>query len=464
MTGMGIMPIPTRNSAVARRRQLKQAILEVCANADTPAASLFTGFSEDDWQGVLRWLDMSGMALYFIDRVRRSGLGSSLPERILRLLDLRLERNRERTRAMLEDVRMLAGWFDAASIEYALLKGISLTPDSVPANCLRWQADLDFLVRRKDSRLACDYISRLGYRLRLDTGDTVEFIWGSARIKDVAELYCAESPRAFELHIAQDDSDVRARDVLARRRTRLLEGIELSTLSPTDILVRQALHLSKHLCGERTRISWVLEFKRHVEARRGDAAFWAEVESIANQEDNAGLAISMALWLAREFFGPLYVDHFDHRKADRLPARVRMWLQRYAHDVLISDSIASKHYTLLRAEIPGQACDSKSLRRLLIPLHLPFRITMPSPRETLAGRVGRWVTEARHFFTRLRFHAIEGLWFAIEASRWRKAVARCEEAGPSRIIAGAGLCFPMSRPYERPEATPDEVFPETVTR
>lgn len=418
---MGTLSIPTRSRAFARRQQLKQAVLEVFANSGPRATAPFAAFSEGDWQGVLWWLDISGMALYFLDRARRLGVDSALPERVVAQLDLRLQRNRERTRVLLKDARMLAGWFDAASVDYAVLKGISLTPDSVPESSLRWQADLDFLVRRKDAHLARHYINRLGYRLRADTGKTLEFIWGSAGIADVAEMYCAGSPRAFELHIAEDDSDV-----LARRRTRCIEGIELSTLSPADILVQQAVHLLKHLCGEHTRVSWALELRRHVEARHGDAVYWDEVERIAAQERNGELAMGMALWLAGELFGPLRTDLREKWRAELLPVRARIWLERYARNVLMSDSTGSKYYALLRDAIPGQMHNSKSMRKLLFPSRLPLRITTPAPRESMAGRAKRWMREARHFFTRLRFHAIEGLRFGIEALRWKKAVARCE--------------------------------------
>jgi len=46
-------------------------------------------------------------------------------------------------------------------IPYALLKGFSLTPDSVPDPTLRWQTDLDFLIPKKNLQLASHYLRRL---------------------------------------------------------------------------------------------------------------------------------------------------------------------------------------------------------------------------------------------------------------------------------------------------------------
>jgi hypothetical protein len=236
----------------------------------------------------------------------------------------------------------------------------------------------------------------------------------------MAKIYSVHGQRALELHVHEDHSEL-----LARRRIRGFGGERLATLSPPDILVQQALHLLKHLCGEHTRLSWVLEFRRHVVARREDSAFWSAAEEIAADTPNGDVAMGVAMWLAEANFGLGAVDIPEQWKVERIPERVLLWLNLYAGELLLGDSVGSKLYALLRKEIPSRAGEHKSIRKILVPSRLPFPITKPSPQEPAGERVARYLIEIRHFVTRLRFHVVEGVRFAVEATRWRREVAKC---------------------------------------
>jgi hypothetical protein len=417
---MSMMPIRTRRKASTRSLQLKQAILAVFTQTKSASGRL-KEFSEADWTAALWWLDISGMALYLLDEIRRQNLSQDIPRAVITELELRLERNRERTMGLLRDALFLGRCFEAAGVPYALLKGISLVPDSVPDAGLRSQTDLDLLVARGGLRNARQTVIRLGYSLHGNSGSTLEFREGRTGKPDMAKMYSVHSQRALELHVDDEHSEL-----LARRRIREFAGEQLATLSPPDILVQQALHLLKHLCGEYTRLAWVLEFRRHVEARRGDAAFWSAAEQIAAETRNGDVAMGIALWLAEANFGLRNVDIPKQWKIDRLPERVLLWLNLYAGELLLGDSVGSKLYALLRKEIPSRPGENKSTRSTLIPSRLPFPITRPSPQERPRERAARYLIEMRHFVARLRFHVVEDVRFAIEASRWRREVAKCE--------------------------------------
>lgn len=411
---------PIRVRAAARSLQLKQAVAGVFAAPDAEVAGLIEGFSEGDWRGVLWWLDISGMALYLFDEILRRGLESLVPDAVLSELSWRLEGNIERTRALVSETRAICEGFDSAGIPYALLKGITLTPDSVPDVALRWQVDLDFLVPARCAHLASEFVRQFGYLLHADTGKTLEFRAGTPELPEIGEFYSAKLERALELHI--DDGRT---DALACRRVRFFDGFRISSLLPADILVRQALHLLKHLCGEHTRMSWVLEFRRHVESRRDDHSFWDEVRLVAAQEHNGNLAMRVAFWLGESVFGPFDFEIPELWEAETLPERVRLWLSRYASEVLYSDSVATKFYALLLKEAPGQGGDGRSTLSVLLPTRLPSGITKAPQGEGVLHRLKRYGIEFRHFWKRFRFHVVEGARFAVEVSRWRRAVARC---------------------------------------
>jgi hypothetical protein len=413
------MPIRTRRKASTRSLQLKQAILAVFKGTD-PTPVCLQEFSEAEWTAVLWWLDISGMALYFLDEARRRNVDRDIPRSIVAELESRMERNRERTQGLLREASCMGRRFDAAGIPYVILKGISLVPDSVPDAGLRWQCDLDFLVARKGLRNARQAVSRVGYCLHADTGNTLEFREGPTGKPDMAKIYSAHGQRALELHVGEDHSEL-----LARRRIREFGSERLATLSPPDILVQQALHLLKHLCGEHTRMSWVLEFWRHVEARRDDTAFWSAAEEIAADTRNGDVAMGIAMWLAEANFGLRAADVAEQWKAERLPERVLLWLKLYAGELLLGDSVGSKLYALLNKEIPSRPGEHRSTRNILVPSRLPSPITKPSPLEPTRERAARYLIEMRYFVARLRFHVVEDVRFAVEASRWRREVAKC---------------------------------------
>jgi hypothetical protein len=295
------------------------------------------------------------------------------------------------------------------------MKGITLTPDSVPEPALRWQTDLDFLVGEADAMAATEVLSKLDYSLHATCGDTFEFRSGPSGKPDLANLYRADTQKSLELHCLRRIEGLP--DRLTRARVRLFGGAEIPALSAADIMVHQALHLLKHLCGEHTRLSWVFEFSRHIQARKNDGAFWDEVRAIAAAEPQADLAMAMSLWLAAEFFGSIPPGFADEWTANQVPDGVLLWLRRYAREMLSSDSHASKLYLLLRRQLPNRP-DVKGTARLIIPLCLPARITEAQPGETLTDRLNRYRIEVDYSWQRLCFHLFEGVRFGIEALGW----------------------------------------------
>jgi hypothetical protein len=205
---------------------------------------------------------------------------------------------------------------------------------------------------------------------------------------------------------------------------RQIQGARIAVLCPADILAGQAAHLLKHLCGEHTRLSWVLEFARHVEARRGDGDFWQQVERIAAGMRHGDVAMAISLRLARDVFGVASDELLPQWQPDRIPDRVRLWLDLYAMRLLLSDTIGSKLYALLRKELASEPAAANT-RRILFPSCLPKPVTQAARSETELQRMRRYLLEAGYVLRRLRFHGAEGARLVFETTRWRRAVARC---------------------------------------
>lgn len=401
------------------RERMKRAILACFSSPPDLIAATLSEFSPADWKNAQYWLDISGLALYLYDWLRFLGLEKLIPAPALVTVQENLRENRTRTQALFEEAAAIGEAMQSEGIEFALLKGITLTPDSVPDAALRSQADLDLLVSADQATAARHVIGAFGYELHAVCGDTFEFRAGAMGKPDIRDMYRNHSLRALELHLlARSLNGHAANDRLVRTHLRNFAGRRLPVLSPPDILVQQAQHLLKHLCGEHTRASWVLEFWRHVEARRFDGRFWTEVQSIAATEPQAEIALGAAALLTTLFSGG-DVPHALTRFAERLPHGVRRWIHNYAARVLLADRPGTKLYLILRRQLSTTKSENAQIRRLVFPAHLPPAVTRATEGERLWAKLLRYQVEIAYILARLRFHLIEGLRLAVESVRWR---------------------------------------------
>ena len=407
-----------------RATRLKKAVLASFHCAAPEADARFAGIDEDEWKRILYWLDISGLALYLLDRLTELGLERRLPESIRMRFQKDLEENRVRNKALLAEAGTISHAMSRCGITFALLKGITLTPESVPDCALRWQIDLDYLVAAGDATAARHVLMTFGYELRAVCGNSMEFTAGHSSPPDIRKIYRVHSQRSLELHMLSTAAkrNGRRNDRLSRIQLRDFDGTVIPTLSRADILVQQGVHLFKHLCGEHTRASWVLEFWRHVQVRRGDASFWTEVERVVALEPQAEIALGAALLLASLTYGSIQEDPWVRTAIDRLPQNIRLWLETYGMRVLLADSPGNKLYLILRQELRSETPHWPAIRKLVFPAHLPPSITRREPGERLLQRLVRYRTEMWFVFSRLQFHVVEGLRYAIELSRWQRRI------------------------------------------
>lgn len=413
---------PMRNRTTPRTAALKEAIVASFVLDPDLARIRLSGFEEADWLSVPAWLDVSGMAIYFYHRACEIGADRLLPRDVEAGLAQRLSKNRVRAKALLDEARVLVAWFEKGNIPYAHLKGVTLTPHSVQESALRSQSDLDFMVSERFADLAVHYVHRLGYRLQVKTGNTLQYRAGAPTPPGLANIYSANRQRALDLIFVKEGSG--ESQLLSRRTMREFDGARISALSPADILVEQARHLLQHLCSESTRLSWVFEFWRHVQSARGDSDLWRRAESSADEVTYGNLAMGVAAWVAEDFFGGVQAVVSPQWRSNALPVRVRLWLERYSRRLLLSDNPSNKLYALLQKEVPGGPYVARTMFQILLPRVLPAPLLDAQPHESRSQRWTRYRVECRSIVERLWFHFREGVRFAVEASRWNRAVAR----------------------------------------
>ena len=378
--------------------------------------------SEKEWNGLLRWMDLSGLALYFLDRIMELHLSDLLPAKVLARLKQNLQDNIERTQGMITEFVALQREFQKADLSYATLKGFSLCPHSVPRPELRHQFDLDFLVAERSAAGARKILERQGYRLYAMSGRSWEFKRDEAPAH-IRDLYKNLPCRCVELHLEPEGEEYCS--MLERVYLQGFHGIWMPVLSPVDLFIGQGLHAYKHICSEFSRASHLLEFRRHVLSRRGDDGFWKEVQSKAGENVRACIGLGVVTLLISSVMGDFAPEAFTNWTVGRLPKTVHHWVDLYGRRAIFGDPPGSKLYLLLQRELQSAGVQQKrSLRKALLPSHFPPPVVRGIKGETLCVRMSRYRLQISFVLFRLRFHVVEGLRYFRESFRWRQQIDR----------------------------------------
>jgi hypothetical protein len=398
--------------------RLRAAVLAAFASVEPSSGAPLTNFSQKEWKRQLHWLDESGLALYLVAHLRDSGQQRLLPQSISKRLEQNLRDNKERNDHLFAETVAISHALEDAGVLFATLKGISLSPESVPDPSLRCQLDIDFLVSEKHADTALRVLQRFGYTRKCVSGSTWEFVAGAHTMPSVRDLYKIKPQRSAEIHLAA------ASAVLGRTEMRSFNGTNLRTLAPADLFVSQALHLFKHIRGAFTRSAWLLEFHRHLIARHADHQFWRDLEDRLTEDSQACLAVAVVANLSHQIFAGELPPYINHLAANHLPAPVEMWIRNYALTYLLASYPGSKLNLLLQTALANslEALPDAHPERL-VPRGLPPMITLRAQNESAPAHLKRLFVQFRFTLFRLRFHCVEGLRYCIERPRFRRRVA-----------------------------------------
>ena len=346
---------------------------------------------------------------------------------MLARLQENLQDSKARSQAMIAESSAIHRQFQANGLSYAVLKGFSLWPVSVPKLELRSQLDLDYLIAAEDVACAKSLLEARGYELRAVSGRSWEFKSNEPGCSTLKDIYKPLPQRCAELHV--EAICTREQSLLARTETRRLHGLAVPVLSQVDLYLGQGLHLYKHVCSEFFRAAHLLEFYRHTLVRYHDDTFWEELRTLAEQKPGACAALGVINLLLAEVMGDFAPKALSCWSSDRVPDGARVWVSHYGRHCVLRNHPGDKLYLLLAQEMRVSGAPLKrSSWQALIPRRLPPAVYRAALGETLASKLKRWSREAAFRGSRLRFHATAGTRYAWEAARWKRRVAIAERA------------------------------------
>ena len=410
---------------LSREQRIHEAVLLSLSNPVPAHAELLLHLSRKEWRRLLHWLDVGGLALYLLDRFIQLGLRDALPKSVVDRLQQNMDDNAKRTYGMVTESVAIQLKFQEAGLSYAVMKGVSLSPSSVPRPELRHQFDLDYLIAEKSAPEARLILERRGYRLYAISGKTWEFKINETPHVSMKDLYKDLPYRAVELHLEADMPGQHSR--LDRVTHREMFGITMPVFSPVDLFLGQAMHAFKDVCSAFSRPAHLLEFYRHVLARRDDDVFWCELRARAESDRRTCLGIGVLTYLVTSIMGDFAPEALRVWTVEVLPLPARLWVDVYGRRAVFGKHPGTKLYLLLQKELEAAGVPGKHpIKKLLLPSRLPQVVIRASANETFLTRIARYRVQARFIFSRLRFHIVEGLRYAIESYRWRQYLERLQ--------------------------------------
>lgn len=256
-----------------------------------------------DWEGFLRKAARHGVSPMLYHRIIKKPPGIPIPEEVIRKLHEGYLVTSVRNMRLYHELGKALAFFRREDIQVIALKGTHLAEKVYGNISLRPMSDVDLLVRQDDILRVEKILLEMGYVPtecnRLVTKDNYNFGYWSPGKKLYMEIHWKFLPCMDRFHVDMDGLWKRSGSVV-------IAGVEVSVLSPEDLIVHLCLHASKHLFddGLKPFVDITETILKH-----GEGIDWNRMRMNIAQS-GTGNCMYLTLSLAREFLGAHVPEEF----------------------------------------------------------------------------------------------------------------------------------------------------------
>ena len=397
-------------------------------NLETP--SRWSTLSRRQWDRVLDWLDLSGLALLFWSRLEDAGAEGAVPGEVGEELARSLDDHRQRITSMTAEFNAINQCFERAGIRYAALKGFALIPDYCPDAALRTTYDHDYLVSPDNVDRAEQALAAAGWVRKQERVDhpLVYFhaaspVWSPIERDD---LYSPSFPRTIELHHCLWESEGLGicadlpEDMLASSRVRSGQGLRFSVLAEEDELMFQVLHAFRHILYNWCRLCSLRDVAYFLENRSWDAAFWERFSNRISGREPLPEITGVVFLLATELFGASIPPRIGAETVETLPRALALWVEQYGRDSALDNFSRNKFGLFLHREfVHDPAVWRRVRRKLLFPMQRPNKAAVAGTTQLSARLSAAW-KQALYGGKRVVHHLMAALRYGCESYRWQR--------------------------------------------
>jgi hypothetical protein len=413
-----------------REAFLKLAILSVLKpKPDLAPIEVLRNCDRTRTKRLLLWLDQSGLAFHFLDRLQREKALDLVSADLRQALEQRAHQNRVRMHAMLSEFSNLNKSFTNHGVRYSAMKGFTLVPEYCPDPFLRHQTDFDFLIAPESAKDASRALVSCGYELQ-ESGDSGEMTFGTPLLYVPSRhdnIYDVPRHRQVDLHTAlwheaHCVSIGAPIDCLNRLRRKSLLGVSFPALAEDDMFLLHVFHIFQHLLASWIRLSWLFELDHFLGIHEQDAALWHSVLDRASGDVKLRRALGLVLRLTNQIFPRRLPPILEERFLVPLPRSPETWVRQFGVIWAISDLPGNKLTLFVHRDfVNDQDLWRKYLRSRIFPMHLQSSLSLGvhlSLKVRVKARVGRYV----YALGRVISHVREMARLALGTIRWRRAL------------------------------------------
>jgi hypothetical protein len=389
-------------------------------------------FSQREWQGVLQWLDDSGLAFYFLQKLKNTNATDALPAWVISRLERNFAANQRRVDYMSSRLALLNQKLNDAGVRYVVLKGLSLVPQFCPDATLRHQSDFDYLVDDESLFTAQRVLVEAGYSPR-SSRSAREFIFvtpGKEEPTRSAGQYRAGAPHAAELHLDVWDSEQHGLPLMQRlfsaERTNphRWNGFAFPALADEDAFLLQVLHACNHLFTYWIRMSCLFEIGYFLNRRASDTSLWNRIaERVGDNLVLRELVVVVTELVAQLFAPPL--PPLVRAWGPRIRPASRVWIESYARYWAFCELPfyefrlfpRAKLVLFLQQQYKDARAERRSLRDRLLPFSRFSRIASAIKDKPSLVLDAGW-RKRQLLIRRSVFHALAGVRYLFEIPRW----------------------------------------------
>src|SRR5579884_402030 len=239
-------------------------------------SELLENLSEIEQRRFFAWCDARQLSLML-----PSTCNARLPDWLLEGVQRRSARYQQRFERLKAELFQIVQAFEAAKLEFVMLKGLSHAPAFTPDARLRAQGDIDFWLPGEAVYKARDILTELGYVAVLDSKS--RHLAPMARPSNWrwrGDLFDPEMPISVELHyeLWSDTAECIVVPGLEqfweRKVQREFDSHTIPVLRDEDLLGFAALHFLLHLLHGDLPLQRAWEIARFLDTHAQDDAFW----------------------------------------------------------------------------------------------------------------------------------------------------------------------------------------------
>jgi Uncharacterised nucleotidyltransferase len=395
--------------------ELAKNVVMLFSEAAPHSRESISGYTEQDWRETKPWLDATGVALYFLARIKCLAIEDAIPASILAELEQNAADRQLQVKQRFEEFASIVQAFAQADVRFAVEKGFALVPDYCPDISLRFQMDFDFLVDRKDVARCRELLERLKYSYMGAAPGELRFKKGEMRHATLSEIYKSRPHQLAELHFSDSQDDEKT---LSSTEIRVAGLLSFPVLSKLDFFCSHARHTCKHIRGGWVRTDALLEYRQFLLLNANDHAFWLEIQRRCTLDSELSSALSLVALLAEITLGVSLPSSLQ-QVVNSVPPETHCWIDSYGWRFLLADFPGSKLSLILERELSPDRTSwwLQSVRRL-IPSHMPHRIVAADGKPDSERRA--FITRAWFFLNRSYYYLrqIAHFSYALPGASW----------------------------------------------